>query len=64
VANSDLRRGGLKRGPGRGVGGRVNHHGFPMHRAQAKLTVAEATTKVQRRWRNGGATIGALLRAG
>jgi hypothetical protein len=61
AANSGLRREGVKRRPGRGVGGRVNHSGFPVHRAQAKLTMAEATTKAQRRWRNGGATMGAPL---
>jgi hypothetical protein len=38
TTNSDLRRGEIERGSGRGVEERGNHCGFPMHKAQAKLT--------------------------
>jgi hypothetical protein len=63
-ANSGLRRGEVSCGPGRGVSERGNHCGFPVHRAQVKLTVAEAMAEARRRRWNDGAMAGAELRAG
>jgi hypothetical protein len=37
AVNSDLRRGGVERGSGRGIGGRENDCGFPVHKAPVKL---------------------------
>jgi hypothetical protein len=37
-------RGGVEHVPGRGIGERENHRGFPVHKAPAKLTVVETTT--------------------
>jgi hypothetical protein len=64
AANSDLHRGEVERGPGRGVEERGSHHEFPMHKAQAKLTVAKALVEAQRQRWNGGATVVAALQAG
>jgi hypothetical protein len=61
AANSGLRRGGVRRGLGRGVDERENHHGFLMRKALAKLTVAEAMAETRRGRRNGGATLGVAL---
>ena len=63
MENSDLRRGEIGRGLGRGIGGRENHCGFPVHKAPVKLTVAEATTGTRRGWPNNEAKEGAVLRA-
>jgi hypothetical protein len=63
AANSHQHKEGVKHGTGRGIGGRENHCGFPVHRAPAKLTMAEATTETRHGRRNGGATVGAALRA-
>jgi hypothetical protein len=64
VASSDLRRGEFERGPGRGVEERGNNHGFPVHKSQAKFTVAKVLEEDQRRRWNDEATEGATLRAG
>jgi hypothetical protein len=53
AANSDLCREEAERGPGGRVEERGNHCGFPVHQAQAELTVAKALAEVQRR-RQGG----------
>jgi hypothetical protein len=45
-------------GPGRGVEEMVNHCGFPVRQAQAKLTVAKALAEVRRRRQNDEATAG------
>jgi hypothetical protein len=52
VTSSDLHRGEVERGPGRGVEKRGNHRGFPSCQAQVKLTVAKALAG--RRNNNGG----------
>jgi hypothetical protein len=46
TASSDLGRGEGEHKPGRGVEERGNHHGFPMRKAQVKLTVAKALVEV------------------
>jgi hypothetical protein len=53
AASSDRRKGDVERGPGRGVEERGNHCGFPVRRAQAKLTMANALQKPSD---NGGTT--------
>jgi hypothetical protein len=65
VASSDLHREEAKRGSGRRVEERGNHHGFPVRQARAKLTMAKALADVQRRrqtheltTREGGAAAG------
>jgi hypothetical protein len=63
VANSDLRMGEVEHGPGRGIGGRENHCGFSVHKALAKLTVAETTVEDRQGRQDGGATEGAALQA-
>jgi hypothetical protein len=47
VANYDLRRGEVERGPSRGISGRENHLRFLVHKAMAKLTVAETTAEAR-----------------
>jgi hypothetical protein len=61
AANSDLCRGEVECGPGRGINERGNHCGFPVHKAPAKLTVAETMVEAQRGWWNDGPTEGAAL---
>jgi hypothetical protein len=58
--NSDLRRGGVERGPSSGIGERGNHYGFLVHKASAKLTVAKATIVTRRGRQNGrgGSAVG------
>jgi hypothetical protein len=63
VANSDLCRGEVEHGPGKGIDEMGNHCVFPVHKAPAKLTVAETTVEAQRGRRNNGAIEGAALRA-
>jgi hypothetical protein len=58
AASSDLRRGEVEHGPGRGVEERGHDHGFPVRQAQAKITVAKALAEVQRQRHNGEATTG------
>jgi hypothetical protein len=58
AASSDLPRGEVERGPGRGVEERGNHRGFLVRQAQAKLPVPKALAEVQRRRQNGEATTG------
>jgi hypothetical protein len=48
AVNSDLHRGGVERGPGRGINERENHSGFPVHKALTKLTVVETTIEARR----------------
>jgi hypothetical protein len=57
AANSDLRREEAERGPGGRVEERGNHSGFLVRQAQVELAVAKALAEVQRRWRNGEATM-------
>jgi hypothetical protein len=55
ATSSGLCRGQVRHGPDIGVGERGNHSGFPVHRTQAKLTVAEVMAKARRgRWSNDG----------
>jgi hypothetical protein len=49
ATSSDLSRGEVERGLGRGVKERGNHCGFSVSQVQAKLTVAKALAEVQRR---------------
>jgi hypothetical protein len=63
VANSDLRRGEVEHGLGRGIGGRENHCGSLAHRTPVKLTMAEAKAETRRGRQNDGTTTGATLRA-
>jgi hypothetical protein len=58
ATSSDLRKGEVERGPGRGVEERGNHREFPVRQAQAKLTVVKALAEVQRRRQNDEATTG------
>ena len=46
AADSDLRREEAERGPGGRVEERRNHYGFPVHQAQAELTMAKALAEV------------------
>jgi hypothetical protein len=47
VAITDLHKEKVKRGRDREARKRGNRDGFPVHRTQAKLTVAKATTVVE-----------------
>jgi hypothetical protein len=58
ATSSDLRRGEVERGLGRGVKERGNHRGFPVRQVQVKLTMAKALAEVQRRRQNNEATTG------
>jgi hypothetical protein len=53
ATNFDLRREEAERGPSGRVEERGNHCGFPVHQAQAELTMAKALVEVQQR-RQGG----------
>lgn len=56
AVNSDLLRGGVERVPGRGIGERENHCGFPVHKALVKLIVVETTA--ERLYGRGGGVAG------
>jgi hypothetical protein len=58
AVSSDLCRGEVERGPGRGVEERGNHRGFLVRHAHVKLTVAKALAEAQRRQWNGEAKRG------
>ena len=63
ATNFDLRREEAERGPSGRVEERGNHCGFPVHKAPAKLIVAEATTETRRGRQNDRTVEGASLRA-
>jgi hypothetical protein len=60
-AISGLHREGVRHERGRGVSVRGNRDGFPVHRAQAEVTVAEVVAEAQRRRHNDCATAVAVL---